>query len=214
MVTSPPRLTIPTPWVVNDTAWMVDPKVFVPVVLKIRSPKPSAATEPPIAPCIRMLPEPAAIVRLFFSSADEESAALKLTAPLFEVNVTLSVSVIACAKLIALPVPVTEILPPRLLAPAPAWLNAPVELIVPAAMVVRTPEFTIVTVPPDVTAALTVKPVPVNDSAPVNEVAPLMVVSPVPALCVRLAAVKAAPRVTSFAETSVTAPKAPVSEPV
>ena len=81
-------------------------------------------------------------------------------------------------------------------------------------MVVKMPEFATVTAPPAVTAALTVKPVPVNARAPVSEVAPLMVVRPVPALCARLAAVKAAPMVTSFAETSVTAPKAPVSDPV
>ena len=160
-------------------------------------------------------PEPATTVKLRATLLASVSITLaKLTAPLAEVSVTLSVSVMACAKLIALPVPVTEILPPKLLAPAPDWPNAPVELIVPAAMVVKVPEFTIVTAPPAVTAALTVKPVPVNARAPVSEVAPLMVVRPVPALCVRLAALKAAPMVTSFAETNVTAPKAPVSEPV
>ena len=197
---------------VTDAALTLLLNLVRPVLLTVTSanafvaPKASVKVTPP---------EPAATVKLRATLLVAVSIILaKLTAPLAEVNVTLSVSVVACAKLIALPVPVTEILPPRLLAPAPVWLKAPVELIVPAAMVVKVPEFTIVTAPPAVTAALTVKPVPVNESAPVNEVAPLMVVRPVPALCVRLADLKAAPMVTSLAETSVTAPKAPVSEPV
>ena len=160
-------------------------------------------------------PEPAVTVKLRATLLVAVSITLaKLMSPLVEVRVTLSVSVIAVANVIALPVPVTKTLPPRLLAPAPDWLKAPTELIVPAAMVVKMPEFASVTALPAVTAALTVKPAPANVRTPASVVAPPMVVTPVPALCVRLAAVKAASIVTFFAETNVTAPKAPVSEPV
>jgi hypothetical protein len=92
-------------------------------------------------------------------------------------------------------------------------VKAPAELIVPAAIVVKMPEFTTVTAPSAVTAALTVKPVPVKTRAPVSVVAPPIVVTPVPAVCVRLAALKAAPMLTFLDEASVTAPSAPVVDP-
>ena len=100
--------------------------------------------------------------------------------------------------------------PARLLLPAPDCVNAPVALMSPFADVVNVPVFATVTAPPAVTAAFTVSALPVKESAPVSVAAPPTVVVPVPACCVRLADLNAALMPTSLAETSVTAPSAPL----
>ena len=125
--------------------------------------------------------------------------------------------------------PPEVISPARLLLPAPDWVNAPLALMSPVADVVNVPAFATVTAPPAVTAADTVSALPVKEtapaaptaaliaklppvkpSAPVRVVAPPMVVVPVPACCVKLAALNAALMPTSLAETTMTAPSAPL----
>ena len=208
VVTLPNSSTEPPASVVSDAATTLLSNLVSPELLTVTpasgSVKPKAllkVTAPD--PAVTVKPRAALPVAVLINSA-------KLMAPFVDARVTVSVNEIAVAKPIALPVPVTEMLPPRLLAPTPDWLNAPVELIVPAAIVVKVLELAIVTAPTAVTAALTVKPAPVNERAPASVVAPPIVVRPVPAFCVRLTAVKAAPMVTSLAEASVTAPSAPV----
>ena len=102
---------------VSDAAPTLLPNLVSPVLLTVTAanafvaPKASVKVTPP---------EPAVTVKLRAALLVAVSITLaKLTAPLVEVSVMLSVSVMACAKLSALPVPVTEILPPRLLAPVP-----------------------------------------------------------------------------------------------
>ena len=80
----------------------------------------------------------------------------------------------------------------------------------PAAAVVNSPEFVTVTVPKEVTPALSVNALPINERFPLSAVVPFSVVVPLPALCVKLAAVRAALAVTFFAEVMLIAPSGDV----
>ena len=207
MVTSPNSSVTPPAFVVTDLASTTFWNCVVPVLLATMSP--SFLTAPKALAKVTS-PVTALRVRFWALSAVPSTTSVNVIAPFVVPNTTFPVSVTAFAKLSAALANVRLMSPARLLVPAPLWLNAPAAAMSPAADVVNVPALTTVTAPPVVTAAFTVSALPVNERTPVSAVAPPMVVVPVPACCVRLAAVNAALMPTSLAETSVTAPSAPL----
>ena len=147
---------------------------------------------------------------------DTSSAKAPLMAPPNEtslsvvVSVTASSSVIALAKLIS---SVAVISAAKLFVPAPDCVKPPVTSMSPLVPVLNRPALAIATSPPVIRAALMVSLFPVNPKAPSRVVIPPNFVSPVlaAALCVKLAASSVSVKVTSPADTSVTAPRGPVA---
>ena len=117
---------------------------------------------------------------------------------------TLAASVTAVAKLRS--VFVVVMFAPRLFAPVPFCVKAPVLVMAPVALFVNNPAFVIVVVPATTSALFTVSAAPVKAKLPVYVCAPEKAVVPVPASCVKLAASTVDEKVALAAEFTVRAP--------
>ncbi len=231
VVTLPPsRRTEPAASVSTLAAVTVWLNKVWPPLLTVRSP--SAATLPS-ASLKLTLPVPDEMVRSWarvsrLPSTAESTVPENVTLPA-PVPVDMARSparVTADWKLMsALPVVMS---PARVLLPTPFWVKAPVEVMSPNANVLNVPALVMVVVPPTLAAAFTarswpvkvrspprlatsftVRSLPVKARLPDRFTAPPRVVVPLPACWVKMAASTAA-RVTSFAETTFTAPSAAV----
>ncbi len=212
VVTLPPsRRTEPAASVSTLAAVTVWLNKVWPPLLTVRSP--SAATLPS-ASLKLTLPVPDEMVRSWarvsrLPSTAESTVPEKVTLPApVPVDIVRSPArVTADWKLMsALPVVMS---PARVLLPAPFCVKAPADVMSPAAAVANVPAFVMVAVSPTLAAAFTVRLLPVKARLPDRFTAPPRVVVPLPACWVKMAASTAA-RVTSFAETTFTAPSAAV----
>ena len=198
-LTAPPSVVVPVPADCVKLAASNAPRATLAAETTVTAP---SGAEPPTAPEKLMEPMPAVRLRAWPPLTEPLKVMSPAPAPVDSAMPPAS----ATEPPKAMAVEVVVMSPARLLAPAPFCVKPPVAVMSPAAAVVNWPELVTSMLPPTVAGALTVRAAPVKSRLPVRLRAPASVVVPVPACCVRLAAEKA-PRFTSAAETTVTAPR-------